>query len=242
MPYANIRIFFALAFAAVTTQSSAKSSRCLDPSIANKVWGNVVSLRFTFVAFSILTMLGCASPPLDSEVDYPSSFPKLSAEASACPAFSGMYLNRGLSFNPSGGAEQAALLSRDVLKISDTFDESDALRISVETRPISTNMAEIRAIRVTTPSGRAWNAPKEKLGVCNKGKLFYIYESGVGGTPGLLAIVGNSAELHVAVDGSLIVRTSELTSGIAVVVPFRSRTNTVYYRFPVAADEPAKQN
>ena len=172
----------------------------------------------------------------------PKSFPKISGSSGPCPDFANVYSNRGISYNPAKGSEAAAVLSRDVFKLGDLFHDADALRISVDAKSVSRNLADIRTLNLTTTSGEKWDAPKKKLGTCAWGMLTYIHDGGFGAAPVGFGVGSDAANLYVAVDGSLIVRSSYLRTGIALVIPFRFRSDTIYYRFPsVNTELPERQ-
>jgi hypothetical protein len=197
-----------------------------------------VSRHTRLHVFTLVTAIaGCAIAPVDTESDYPKSFPKVSSSSGACPIFANRYSNRGISYNPANSSEAAAVLSRDIFRLGDLIADTDEIEITVEVKTASKFGSDVRALSLTTTSGEKWDALRGKSAACLFGQLQYLY-GGVGGVSsvGLLSIA-DLANLYVAVDGSVIIRGSHLVSGTALVIPYRSRSETIYYRFPSVNNE-----
>lgn len=203
----------------------------------SNAWSLVFRPECLHALLLFTAITGCASAPVDTESDYPKSFPKVSASSGACPVFAKLYSNHGISYNPANNLEAPAVLSRDVFRLGDLFHNADAIKVSVDAKSLSSNVAQIRALSLATTSGEKWDAPKARLGACAWGMLTYVHYGQGGATPVGLGFVTEGANLYVAVDGSLIVRSSHLVSGTVLVIPFSSRSSVIYYHFPTANSE-----
>ena len=73
------------------TSNTVGKKTCVTP-----LWGLAAMLL-------VLAIAGCALAPIDSEVDYPLSFPKLVRPVGPCPAVGGSISNRGERHNPASG-------------------------------------------------------------------------------------------------------------------------------------------
>ena len=187
----------------------------------------------------VFLLAGCASAPMDSEADYPKSFPKPASSAGACPAISGTISNQGAQYNPETGQTDPAVLSRDVLNLPDAFAQARALTVTLDEAAVPGLFGPIKVyvLHVATDSGADWRTPKEKS-ICANGMFQYIVKEDGWALPVGFGMSSDPISFFAAVDGSLVIRRAHLETGIAFIVPYKHRSSTSYYRFPVDTGQP----
>ena len=128
------------------------------------------------------------------------------------------------------------LLTRDVLNQTGTFENTDAIRLTLDERRISNIFQRwARSLRLEGASGRSWQSPIG-MTTCSIGELFYLLNQQAGGLIIGLSASSELAILGIAVDRSLIVKRNHQEVGIVLVIPYRSNSNIYYYRFPPIED------
>lgn len=185
-----------------------------------------------------LAMAGCATTPLDSASDYPSTFLKLASPTGACPAIGGPIANRGLRHNPDSGLDEPAIMTRDVLGLPERFADSDlpSLHFVQSTSPGLFGPTQAHVQQLVAGSGMAWQM-RADISICASGVYHYNQNSTGGFTPAGMDFWSEPILFQTAVDGSLVVRHAHQSAGIVLVVPYKLRTSTSYYRFPVQPGE-----
>lgn len=188
-----------------------------------------------------LLMAGCATAPVDSDADYPKSFPKLTSPVGACPALGGPIANLGVQYNPETGRTDSVVLSRDVLKLTDVFAHANTLTVSFDaaTLPGLFSPIKVNVLHVATNSGANWRTPVEKS-ICANGMFQYIVKEDSWALPVGFGMSSDPILFFGAVDGSLVIRRAHVETGIAFIVPYKHRSATRYYHFSVVPDTAPK--
>jgi hypothetical protein len=197
----------------------------------------VASMRGLAAILLVLAIAGCAIAPVDSEVDYPPSFPKLARPVGTCPAVGGSISNRGERHNPVTGLVEPAIFGRDVLGLPHLFGDADVLRLTFEQAAVPGLFGpmKVNVLHIASDSGSDWRTPADRS-ICYEGVFQYVVKDAAVFSPIGLGVSSDAIKFVGAGDGSLIVKQGHQDSGTVVVVPYKVTSTTSYYRFPVVPD------
>lgn len=204
-------------------------------TVAKKTF--VRSVRELAAMLSVLAIAGCALAPIDSEGDYPPSFPKLAQAVGSCPAVGGSISNRGERHDPANGLVEPAMFGRDVLGLPHLFGDADVLRVRFDEAAVPGLFGPIKVnvLHIASDSGNDWRTPAERS-ICHGGMLQYVVKDAGGFSPIGFGVSSDTISFVGAADGSLIVKKGHQEAGIVFVVPYKFASATSYYRFPVVPD------
>jgi hypothetical protein len=194
----------------------------------------VASVRGLAVMALVLAIAGCALAPIDSQVDYPPSFPKLARPVGPCPAVGGSISNRGERHNPASGLVEPAMFGRDVLGWPHLFGDADVLRLTFDDAEVPGLFGpmKVKVLHIVSNSGMDWRSPAGGS-ICDGGVFQYLVKEDGGFHPIGFDVSSDTILFADAVDGSLIIKQGHQNSGLLFVVPYKVTSATSYYRFPV---------
>ena len=133
------------------------------------------------------------------------------------------------------------MFSRDVLKLPDVFAQASALTVTFDEAAVPGLFSPIKVnvLHVATGTGEDWRTPAGKS-ICAKGMFQYIVKEEGWALPVGFGMSSDPILFFGAVDGSLVIRRAHQETGLAFIVPYKHRSSTRYYRFPVAPDTAPK--
>jgi hypothetical protein len=193
---------------------------------------------FLLIPVSALVLIGCAFPP-----EYPAQLPPLSAGVEnfkKCPCIEGSFSDKGEAFTTKGELKGKVSLSQFLHNNDPCYALADSVVIERRelTNPSASgaqNIIEIISLKDGQPFAK-WRTDMGYSGSCKKG-FFSIAQSestgAISGYPGGIGMwsYANSVRLSRALDGSLIVLSTQDSTGFIVFFPYYSKQN-LWYRFP----------
>ena len=220
---------------------------CPDSEKQISVCRRCLRTYFLFLLIPVLAqvLIGCAFPP-----EYPAQLPPLSAGVenfNKCPSIDGTFSDMGEAFTPKGEPKGKVSLSQFLHNNDPCYALAEI--VVVENRKLTSPSAsgeqsiiEIKSFKNGRPFAK-WRTDMGYYVSCKKG-FFSIARSEstsvISGYPGGIGMWSDvdSVWLSRALDGSLIVLSTQGCSGFMLFFPYYSKQN-LWYRFPpVENDSP----